>query len=312
MKQEFIKIIKSTAIVVVGLLICDVLVGYIGSYTIDKLPDFGDKTAKDKYRLETVQADILVLGSSRANGNYVVSQLKDSINDYLEENYTIYNAGGEGQTANYSFCVAENVFSRKAPRIVILETRNFEFADGSNSNALGFFNPYYKRNSIVHDYIDRIGLYEKIKVQSNMYCFNYKILRFILSDNIISNPSDGYENTNQVMKLKEGKLYEHTKIRPVDHPNPYTIENLERVLKLCKENNTLFVIATSPQYRGIEKNEFLHRFTKENNIPYIDLYDVPRFNEDVSYWRDINHLNAQGANEYTKLFFSELKQYLRK
>lgn len=308
--KELYKVLKSILIVAVGLFAIDWCVGVIGRSAIDNLPDFGDKTAKDKYRLEKAESDIIVIGSSRAKGNYVVELLKDSINTYWGTDYSMYNAGGEGQGANYACCIAENMIARKAPKLIIWEIRNFELGggDGDVSNALDYFNPYYSINPIVKEYIDRESLKEKIKVQSNMYCFNYKLLRFFLSARIVDKPNDGFENDDKVMILTGD--FKPKPALVFDHFSKYAVENAERLIAQCKKHDIKLVMVTSPQYLGTDASALLYSFCESHHIPFIDMYTVDSLNSHPEWWHDPNHLNKKGAIEYNKMFFQQLRKYL--
>jgi hypothetical protein len=307
MKSELLRFLKSTIVVLLGLLIIDLLTGFIGNKIIERLPNYGGATIKDNFRLNKLKTDILIIGSSRASHHYVPSYIKDNI----KEKYTIYNAGHDGQFVDCNSCITECVIKREKPKLIIFEIEEFELFSNDLKYRLETFAPYYNNNSIVKNYINRLGLNERIKIKSNLYKYNSKIPNFIIS--LVSNVgiNDGYEplyTKMKIIKKENNNITDNNKNTIIDE---YSKNNFTNVIKLCNKEHIKIIVVSSPRYKTDEKNDFLKELCNTYNVPYIDMETTNYFNNHPGLFADAAHLNNDGATIYTKMFLKKLKLYLK-
>jgi len=306
MKKDIKKLIISIFIVFTILLIIDIIVGKCGDFVMTKLPSYSGQIAKDNYRLNRLETDIVIIGSSRGSHHYVTTVLGDSINKYTNGSYSIYNAAIDGKFINSNSCAAESIIKRYTPDMLIFEVGASELkATGNEYSDIRFSLPHYTSNETVRSYINELGWKERIKAMSNIYRYNGKVLR-IISSFLIKGNETGYEPLFNKMKVLPNN---DVKEKKADN-SPYSVENFTRVLETCKNNNINLVVVSSPRFRPIDNNYFLKELCKKHNITYIDLYDLGLFNENPELFQDGSHLNHDGALIYTKLFFENLKPYL--
>lgn len=300
----------SLVITVLLLIATDFIIGFVADKVVDQMPNYSGQIAKDNYRLHRLQTDIVILGSSRGSHHYVTSLLGDSINYYLGKENSIYNAAIDGKYANSNSCAAEMIISRYRPQLVIIDLPEIQLASTDVSD-IKFSSPFYRKDSIVRKYIDNIGLEEKMLMKSSLYRYNGKILRIASSFLRQKDADDGYVPLygTTIDTTKHNKSTMHKSIES-QSLNSYSETNFRRVLRKYTSENIPLIIACSPRFQPDDNNNQLRKICDEYSVPFIDLYDVPYFNEHPGLFKDAGHLNDNGAHVYTKIFFEKLKPYL--
>lgn len=307
MKASTQKLIISTVIVCLSILIIDVLVGIIGDSAVKRMPSFSGQIAKDNYRLNRVATDIVILGSSRGNHHYVTTMLKDSINSYTCHQYTLYNAAIAGRPVSSNACAAESIMDRYTPKFIIFELTEGELYGSHSAKDLEFSSLNYRINPIVKRYVDDLGWKERVKFSSNMFRYNRKIFR-IVSSYLKKGEETGYDPLYKKMTVLPSK--EETEKQSGKVIDDYSLRNFTRVLQTAKEKGIPLVVVTSPRFAPTGNNAFLSSLCKEYSTPYIELYNLDLFNSHPEYFQDAGHLNDDGAHVYTEVFFEALKPYL--
>lgn len=299
------RFIISAAIVIISLYAIDVLVGLAGDYAMNRIPDFSGQLAKNNYRLNRVRTDVLILGSSRASHHYVSDLLKDSLESYTGKPYTVYNAGFDASFVNSNCCAAQSAMDRYQPKLIILEISENELTSDKVEHDLEFSSVNYRNNRFVKQYLDGLGWKERVKLKSNMFRYNLKLLR-VTSSFIKKNNPSGYEPLHNVMTV----IPDSSTVNDHQVRDPYTIDNLTSVFKTAKDKEIRLVVVTSPRFKPTDSNSFLAALCARYGIPYIDLYNTDIFNTQPQLFQDFEHLNDPGAHLFTKIFFDRLIPYL--
>ncbi|MBP3354412.1 MAG: hypothetical protein J6L02_07175 [Bacteroidales bacterium] len=309
MKNKNLKFVLSVICFIFLLLIIDFVINYIGESLLVRLPDYASgQIAKDNFRLNRIKTDIIIVGSSRGVHHYNANQLCDSINNYIKKDYTLYNASLDGKFLNSNLLAVESILNRHTPKLLILETQDSELYSYDYAD-VSFSSMHYYSNNIVKKYIDNIGWKEKIKNSSSLFRYNQKILSIIGAfSRSEENKDNGYLPLFGIMKIEQNQNKSTNISLKI---NSYTLNNLYRVLDILKKKNIPIVIATSPKYKPTTSNKELAYICSELNIPYIDLCDQYIFNSHAEYFQDSIHLNYNGAQIYTDMFFEQLKPYLK-
>lgn len=303
MKKKYIHLALDAAVIAFMVIMIDWLVGMAGDYAMHRMPSYSGQTAKSNFRLNKVDADILVIGSSRGAHHYVTSLLRDSVSSYLGENLTAYNSGIDGEYINSNLCATESVMDRYRPKILIFDVSEWEFADEYAMHNLESLAGNYRNNKFVRMYLDELGWKERVKMRCNMFRFNHKVLE-IASSYVKKGNVTGYEPLKETMKVMP---------KHVEMPHTiggYSLRNFERVLHTAHNKGVLLIVSSSPSFRSEDGNAQLAAICKKHDTPYIDCYDVAEFNEHPDYFKDAFHLNDKGAHAFTKLFYQRLKPYL--
>lgn len=308
MKQDIKKLIKSIIILSSTFIIIDAFIGYITEVSIKRLPDYGNELCATNFRLNRVKTDVIIVGSSRARHHYYTSILADSVNAYLGTNYSFYNAGINGQFVDCNACTVESILNRYKPKLIIFDTNTKEYTTSKSQKRLSRYEPFYKTNTIVKDYLDRMGWKEIIKVQLNLYKFNSKALNILGGLILHNNPNDGYFPLYQIMKNTDSK---NGKTDSLIKSNDFSVKSFDKMLSSCNDLNIRIIVASSPRYKPNGDNELIHSICDKYNTPYIELYNNDFFNNHPELFYNKSHLNNDGAIIYTKMFFVEAKPYLK-
>ena len=306
MSKDIKRFIITASIVLGSIILIDIFIGIVLDKVMDKIPNFSGQLAKDNYRLHKMNEEIVILGSSRGSHHYVTKQLGDSINTHLNKKLTIYNAAIDGKFANSNSCAAEIIIDRYKPKLVIYDLSN-GMLESEKFDDIIFSSPFYWKDSIVHRYIDNIGLKEKIIMKSSSYRYNGKLLRIFSSFLSPISNDDGYL---PLYGTSIDTTIFKTKIKTATKTNPYTVNNFENVLKKYSEKEIPLIIVSSPQFRPNNENDDLKSICNKYNIPFIDIYNTDYFNNHPELFKDAGHLNDDGAHAYTAIFFDSLKHYL--
>lgn len=309
MKTEFKRFCKAILIMLLLLIFADVLIGIVADRIMHKLPNYSGQLAKDNFRLHRLDTDIVIVGSSRGSHHYVTKQLNDSIDRYFGNHYSLYNAAIDGKFANSNSCAAEAIIARYFPKLVIYDISENQFINNEVAD-IEFSSPFYWSDTIVRRYLDNLGLREKFLMKSSLYRYNGKVFRIVASFVQQVPANDGYEPLygSKIDTLTtDNKQKIITEIRPL---NTYSINNFENVLKKYSSANVPLIIVCSPSFRPNNNNLRLKALCDNYNIPFIDMYNEAYFNNNPSLFSDHTHLNDDGAQIFTTLFFEQLKPYL--
>lgn len=310
MKKDIRRFGTSLIITSTLLIVTDFIIGFVADKAVDKMPNYSGQIAKDNYRLHRLETDIVILGSSRGSHHYVTSLLSDSIDNYMGKEYSIYNAAIDGKFANSNSCAAEMIISRYRPKLVIIDLPESQLASKDVAD-IKFSSPFYRKDSIVRKYIDNISFEEKMLMKSSLYRYNGKILRIASSFLRQKDVDDGYLPLYGTT-IDISKYGEYVKGDSIETQilNSYSITNFRNVLRKYTAENIPLIIVCSPHFRPNNNNNQLLKLCNEYNVPFIELYDLPYFNEHPELFKDAVHLNNDGAHIYTKIFFEQLKPYL--
>lgn len=311
MKNDISRFGSALLTFVLLIIATDILIGIVFDKTIQHLPNYSGDLAKDNYRLHRMETDIVIIGSSRGSHHYVTKQLNDSIDAYLGQHYSLYNAAIDGKFANSNSCAAEVVVSRYHPKLVIYDLSESQLR--GKQTDIKFSTPYYWTDTIVHRYLDNLGAKERALMKSSMYRYNSKLLSIAVNFLQSVPEDDGYEPLygTSIDTIQINKTQTSTKKGISDnHLNEYSKQNFINALNRYKSAHVPLVIVCSPQFRPSNNNQQLKKICDSLDIPFIEFYDTPYFNAHPELFKDISHLNDAGAHEYTALFFEQLKQYL--
>ena len=147
-------------------------------------------------------------------------------------------------------------------------------------------------------------------MQSKMYRYNSRWVE-ILIDYVhpISNArSDGFEplrGTMDKMKIRTGTEEESVEQYYYD---PVKLDYLGKLVEEASGSKLLFVV--SPIWYGMDSRQFepVIRLCQEKGIPFYDFSNDPKYVHCDEYFKDGNHMNERGADEFTR----DLMKYLRK
>lgn len=315
---DYKKFIRSFLIVAIGLLIVDSVFGFIVDKLTVNLPDDGGyEVAKEKRLLRNLKdEDVVIIGSSRATYHFVSSTLQDSIGNYLNKDFIVYNGDLNRRLLDCSCLLLENIVKNSKDKLIILETSNECLYDNSFAT-IQYFAPFYHNSEIVKQYIDNLGLKTRIEMKSSLYRYNFNVTFFkMLLGFVTKYPSiDGYLPLFGEMQVTTPHMNKTIAKTPEKAINNYIYTSFVRVMDLCKKEKVNIVVVSSPHYYNerdtyYEKQNIIGKVCKEKNIPYFNMIDEPYFELHPELFHDPVHLNDKGAKIFTSIFFERLKPYL--
>jgi len=306
MKRRIIKII-ALIFLIVG---ADLLIGIFGRSIIEKVVETKrpSQAALIAYNFNKVDDDIVIVGSSTATCHIVPSIVRDSLSVLYNDSITCFNAGAYYQSIPYCHVVLQGVFSRTTPKIVIMDVQPEQMFMDMSEEQKKPIRPYFSSNRYVRDlFLKNSTTIEKMKLFSNMYCLNGEIIKLSGSLRTSSDGVDGFDMHKE--KLSSNPPYRETLVD--GNAKPVCEEELKGIINLCKVHNCRLFVVVSP---------FLnHTYSSDYYLDYLDSIcssnDVPVFNylndktlQDHNLFRDVRHLNYDGAVIFTSMISSEMKR----
>ncbi len=271
----------------------------------------GGQTRKNEYIANECMDDILILGSSKADHHYVPSVFEDSLG------LTCYNAGEMGCGIIPAYIRYQMVSNRKKPRLVLYEvTPTYDYLEtDSYTHYLGAMRQYADRKDVRKVYLDFSDDLERLRLLSNMYCNNSKVLMNL--KDVFAKPDiwKGYEPLNGKInpnKVSKNVADEIITDKPIDSLKYAYFENL--IIEANRDEIPL-VFVISPSLHGNKKDvdyrpafEMGHKY----NIPIIDNRNCESFVGQSDYYQDGTHLNHVGAVAYSQYVVDQINELMNK
>lgn len=296
MKKFIFKILLFFAICMV----LDVFVGFASS-SLHKSSK-GGLTQKDEYIKNKMDADIVIMGSSRASHHYVSNLMADSLK------CSVYNAGMDGKGIIMNYGVLLEITRRYTPKTIIYElTPDFDYMKGDNQQYLTHLRHSYDIKG-VDSIFWNVNPNERIKMLSNSYRSN-SLVPHLIYDNIVAqiDTLNGYVplwnkvDKNEIIRTNIEKNI-------VDYSvDPLKVKYLQKMIALCQEKDIELIFAVSPLLGNTMNIDcFIRAFSNSNEIKIIDCKEIKSsFNHDL--FQDTYHLNNEGAKKYTLAIINVLK-----
>lgn len=264
---------------------------------------------KTPFVVERVDAEMLVIGSSKASHHYVPTILSDSLK------VTVYNCGQDGCFFLYQNCIINMVLDRYQPKMIIwdIQPELFNHVGGNSGEYqnIRYLSPYYDNSSWVASYVNSETRLMKLKMQSKMFAYNSKIFNYLLP--LVEK---GEQTTNGYIPLaNEG--YSYPKIdEEFKEEVPYHLDNdklalLSRTIERCKVENVSLFFSISPTYNN-KANAYLlavkdiQKVTSDCGIACYDYSSDSIFMNDPTLFKDASHLNDKGAKLFTEMVASKI------
>lgn len=267
-------------------------------------------TGRDNYICDKTRDEIIVLGSSRAEHHYNTQMISDSLG------YSCYNAGEDGCGIILAYGRLLMMQERYTPKTIIYEvTPSFDYLDEGNDyhKYLYKLKRHYGRKGIDSIFWD-VDKTERIKMLSGTYRHNSSFLQNLIvyflgisADTGIR----GYRPLNgemDTLKIKKNKI-------AYDSKNGYKydafkLQYINKFLNKTNHINLIFVI--SPMWYNMDTEVLgpIKKKCEEHDIPLLDFSNNPKYTFNNHFFKDGTHLNADGADEFTRDLIKELRKHL--
>lgn len=295
------KFLLKTTLFFAIIAIIDVFSGKIFAYLIEHAK--GGDNWRNNFICNSVKDDILIFGSSRAMHHYNPIIISDSLN------LSCYNCGQDGNGVILNEARYQLILQRYKPKVLVYDViQNFDLLVlGDNHKYFKWLKAYYDRPGIP-DVFESVDSTEKYKMLSQMYRYNSNCLQIITDyiHPIADKGINGYVPKNiefDTMKVGKGGI-EH-------QDQEFDSLKISYIKKMVDESiGTKIVFVVSPFWNGAATTVYqpVRDICKERNIPFLDFSNNPKYVHNNMYFYDGYHLNARGADEFTRDFIKELRK----
>jgi len=299
------KLIISILIIISGILIVD----RIGAKIMWWVNQHTNENAGLKIRemINHVEADVLLMGTSRCNRHYVPEIISDSVG------MSVYNGGIDASDNIYAHYTLLNlILQRYKPKVICLEVSTNDFTNPQDPfSTVSFFAPYFGISEQSDSIFHLAKLYWSYKL-FHLYRFNAKATSniaglFITPEDV---GKDGYVPTQKPQHFITSRPERAEKVGETDKQK---VKIIQLFINTCKRENITLVFTISPSYNTISSDHYneLKILAERNDIPLLDYHTKGLFLEHPEYYEDRVHLWDKGARLYSSIFARDIKYTLR-
>jgi len=295
MKRFILRIVLFFSII----LIADVVLGRLFSFMVSHA--VGGDNGRVNYICNQTNEDMLIFGSSRANHHYNPQILMDSLS------LSVYNCGEDGNGIILNYGRLLMIEQRYMPKYIIYDVScGFDLETNDNHKYIGKLKPYYERKGIKDVFVS-VDMTEKWKMLSQLYRYNSSFLT-VFDDYLHPNQSMGFQG----YRPYEGKMDVRTINSKKEFKKHVEYDSLKlafmaKFIEHC--NDVKMIFAVSPVWYGRDTKRLrpVIDLCKQHGILFLDFSNDSKFVHNNEYFKDDYHLNAQGADEFTKDLIQELR-----
>ena len=262
---------------------------------------------KTAFTVENVDADVVVIGSSKASHHYVPQMLEDSLR------MTAYNCGQDGCFFLYQNCIINMILDRYAPKVILwdIQPSTFTIYDRDEYQNIRYLSPYYDHSLWAKRYIDSESSKMPVRMQSRMFAYNSKVLSYLFP--LISGGSkteNGYiPLPNEGYNYPEKRRSEESEVQY--SPNKKYLSLLSATLERCEEKGVAVQLFISPEY-NYESDAYLAAVKDIGRVSFDKGVRCHNYHSlttcDSTMFKDACHLNDKGARIYTEKVVQDMSR----
>ena len=292
------KLLKRCAIVLVALVVIDILVGVACRAILRSVPDNNSPLAIDKHNIFDEKSDVIIMGASQAKHHYDPRIFTDSLG------MKAYVAAQDGIDVIQNYIYLKAIFDRKPPKVVILEVYP-AYLDGSMKHRISNLNMWYGLSKPVTEYFDSQSSWqERLKLKSNLYVYNGLLQHLVRMKIRAENAIDGYVPMTGRYK---GEFFTNNKFTS----DPEELKYLDKIVDLCKNNGSRLFMVRSPIFLINDVyNAWLTDYCKKKKLTLLNHSADKELTDHPELFREMLHLNKDGADKFSKILASEIKSML--
>ena len=286
----------------IGFLILDYSIGKVFDYI--QVNAKGGATFRDNHICDELTCDILLLGSSRCEHHYNPMIISDSLG------MSCYNAGQAGNGIIVAYARYLMMSERKKPRLVVYDIiPEFDLLKGyDNHRYLTWLKPRFDKDFIKEIFED-VDKTEKYKMLSNLYKYNSHFIEIIIDylHPISDSSIQGYEPLYG--EMDKNKISSETGDNKSDEYDfdPLKLNYIEKLINYAGRDSILFTI--SPIWYGMDVESYkpLMELCKAKGVRLLDFANAPKYIHNDYFFKDGKHLNAKGADSFSRELINYLK-----
>jgi len=308
MKKIYVKVFRDFLIILFIVFALDIVFGKLCSIALHNSPD--GRYYKTLYVFEHYNEDILMIGSSKAEVNFVPNVFEEELN------LTCWNAGRGGQSLPYSRCIQEVSLSRHAPKILILGVNKLVLERPLNFVRMGFLKPFYWDFPPIRPFINEISTNEKYYMFSNLYAYNstfyYLFRSYFVKGMDGENKHKGWKPKTGHMSIDLNSNYKHEIFVEPKPINKRALKEFETIIQSFKKAGTEIYVVISPDFKPANPTTTIVKLKELANEYHFELLD---YSHDTTFiykpqlFRDFGHLNTNGAYQLSNKIADKIKNY---
>lgn len=259
------------------------------------------------YALNETTADLVIIGSSRANHHYHPEVLSKSLN------LTYYNAGRDGSYIFYHYAVIRSILKRYKPKVIIFDFIKTGFKPSQESyDRTAYLLPYYRSHPELRDIIETKSPFEKIKLLSRIYPYNSMLVTIAAGHPALHSTRDG-DNKGFIPLLdKWNEPLVSYKASPCYDFDKEEVRIYESILRDCLKSGTTIYVVVSPYFHKLATPDCsvieARKIAAQYNVPFLDFGDSEYFRERPHLFYDSYHLNENGARVFSEQLVEAIKR----
>lgn len=250
--------------------------------------------------VEKADADLLIIGSSKACHHYVSKMMEDTLG------ITVYNCGQDGCYFLYQNAIVNMVLDRYKPEVIIWDIQPNAFNSAKEIDEYVHFRNlspyYYEDNQWVQTYIDESSSTMPLKMFSEMYAYNSMLTSYLFPLFLKKKTLSGY-----VPLPNEGYIFPQLREEMKDEyiPDNDKLEKLSQTVKRCNTSGIKLYLVVSPTYayKPVSFQSILQdlsHIANDNDTGFYDFSSDSGFLNDSTLFKDNAHLNDKGARKFTQ------------
>ena len=248
-------------------------------------------------------ADIIILGSSRAQHHYIPKILVNNTGQ------SVYNCGFGGQGLGFSYIQLRMLTKRYTPKLVILDVSPNILLDQSSDEKMKILTPYARQDTCILNLLTNGKYYERIKYVSNLYLYNSTFVNLI--SGLFFKKIDSLDGFIPLHGIIDSLNYNYYYIKQNKIPASKFVY-LSKIINLCCSKAIPIIIIVSPiLYSDDNLNMLINQIklfcTAYKNIQFIDDSKFEKTYLRYKKFQDSYHMNYEGAYDFSV----EISNYLK-
>lgn len=278
----------------------DIAVGYAFDFLISHAK--GGKTGLSYYIDKKADEDILIFGSSRAQHHYDPFYIEDSLG------LKCLNCGLDGNGIVAAYARYLQILERNNPKVVIYDVQpSYDYLSGDNVKFLDALKPFCREKQIKSIFERFEVKQEMVKMKSNMYCFNSRIIDYLLDFAFLRDINKGYspyKGSLNVEKIEESETTEDY-VCDVDEIRLNLMEDFIEESKKRDVKLFFFVSPTLSNTADSINYQPVMNLCEKHNVQFMDFRTLV---SEPACFQDYSHMNVNGVAQYMPLVVETIRK----
>ncbi|MBQ2540884.1 MAG: hypothetical protein II551_04465 [Paludibacteraceae bacterium] len=255
---------------------------------------------------DTLNADVLIIGNSRALCSYDPKVLENGLHR------RVWNIGVSGQPFGISYMRYQlYAHCNRTPQLVIVNIDNNELDMIVNGFGREDFYPYFS-DSTIRPYLDLYGFsWKHYFIPMYKYFGDYKLIGYGILSSVGLFPFPEQHSYHGF--YNENTPFDGTNLRTILNNdsviktdcNPEAIALLDSLLQELRQQNASLLFCYAPQYQPLyqrlplsETMNAYRELSRKYDIPIVD-YSSVEWANDSTFFYNANHINSRGATLFS-------------